>query len=242
MHDPAQAAVTALTGCGAETVGRFSYDVPTDTWWWSTSLYTMYGFTPGEIVPSTALMTVHHHPDDRAGAVDLITAAVSSGKPFSSRHRIVDARQHVRTVVTIGEVIRDPDGQPAQVRGYVIDVTDSLHRDLAAATRQAVESSAEARAVIEQAKGALMIAYGLDADQAFALLRWHSQHTNIKLRDIAAGLVARTNDPGIAGLTAAGKITDILAALTAHTNTATTPPVPGIGEPDPGEHDESLSA
>jgi hypothetical protein len=96
--------------------------------------------------------------------------------------------------------------------------------------------------VIEQAKGALMIAYGLDADQAFALLRWHSQHTNIKLRDIAAGLVARTNDPGIAGLTAAGKITDILAALTAHTNTATTPPVPGIGEPDPGEHDESLSA
>ena len=195
MHDPAQAAVTALTGCGAETVGRFSYDVPTDTWWWSTSLYTMYGFTPGEIVPSTALMTVHHHPDDRAGAVELITAAVSSGKPFSSRHRIVDARQHVRTVVTIGEVIRDPDGQPAQVRGYVIDVTDSLHRDLAAATRQAVESSAEARAVIEQAKGMLMAERGITEDEAFDLLRALSQRSNTKLREVARRIVQERTAP-----------------------------------------------
>jgi hypothetical protein len=36
MPDPAQAAVTALTGTTTETVGRFTYDVPTDTWWWST--------------------------------------------------------------------------------------------------------------------------------------------------------------------------------------------------------------
>ena len=47
-----------------------------------------------------------------------------------------------------------------------------------------------------------MITYGLDEDEAFALLRWHSQHTNIKLRDIAAGITDHTNDPGIAGLTA----------------------------------------
>ena len=31
MHDPAQSAVTALTGSTTETVGRFTYDVPTDT-------------------------------------------------------------------------------------------------------------------------------------------------------------------------------------------------------------------
>jgi len=65
MPDPAQAAVTALTGTTTEAVGRFSYDVPTDTWWWSTSLYTVYGFAPGEVVPTTALMLAHQHPDDR---------------------------------------------------------------------------------------------------------------------------------------------------------------------------------
>lgn len=41
---------------------------------------------------------------------------------------------------------------------------------------------------IEQAKGALMLAYGLSADAAFALLRFHSQHRNVKIRAIATQL------------------------------------------------------
>jgi hypothetical protein len=213
MPDSAQEAVTALTGSTTEAVGRFSYDVRTDTWWWSSSLYTVHGFTPGEIVPTTALMLAHQHPDDRASAVQLITAAVTVGRPFSSRHRILDAQRRVHTVVSIGEGIRTERGEIIKVRGYLIDVTDALHRDVQAATRLAVELSAETRAAIEQAKGALMITYGLDEDEAFALLRWHSQHSNIKLRDIVSAITGRTNDPGIAGLTADGKITEILADL-----------------------------
>jgi len=211
MPDSAQAVVLALTGSTAETVGRFSYNVPTDTWWWSTSLYGIHGFSHGEIVPTTALMMAHQHPDDRPGAVELIKAALTAGKPFCSRHRILDARQRVHTVVTIGEAVHSDDGRLAQVCGYFIDVTDSLHRDLATSTQAAVEGSAQTRAAIEQAKGALMITYGLDEDEAFALLRWHSQQTNIKLRDIAAGITDRTTDPDIAGLSADEKITQILA-------------------------------
>lgn len=41
---------------------------------------------------------------------------------------------------------------------------------------------------IEQAKGALMLTYGLTADAAFALLRFHSQSRNLKIRAIAAQL------------------------------------------------------
>lgn len=240
MPDPAQSAVTALTGATTETVGRFSYDVPTDTWWWSTSLYGIHGFTPGEIVPTTALMMAHQHPADRAAAVELITAAVTAGKPFCSRHRILDAQQRVHTVVTIGEGIRGDDGQIVRVCGYFIDVTDSLHRDLAVATRIAVEGSACSRAAIEQAKGALMITYGLDEDEAFALLRWHSQHTNIKLRDIAAGITDRANDPDIAGLSAAGKITEILTELSGSSTSPTAHPV--ISPTRPEDPAERLSA
>lgn len=249
MPDPAQTAVTALTGSTTETVGRFSYNVPTDTWWWSTSMYGIHGFTPGEIVPTTALMMAHQHPEDRAGAVALITAAVTAGKPFCSRHRILDAQQRVHTVVTLGEGVRGDNGQIVQVCGFFIDVTDSLHRDLAAATRVAVEQSAGSRAVIEQAKGALMITYGLDEDEAFALLRWHSQHTNIKIRDIAAGIADRTNDPDIAGLSADRKITEILTEIIgtstspelADTDTST-PAHPAVNPTHPEEPDERLSA
>ena len=45
----------------------------------------------------------------------------------------------------------------------------------------AVGAITERRAVIEQTKGMLMFVYGIDADQAFAILRMQSQQHNIKI-------------------------------------------------------------
>ena len=45
------------------------------------------------------------------------------------------------------------------------------------------------RAEIEQAKGMLMLVYGVNADRAFEVLRWRSQQENVKIRDVAAALV-----------------------------------------------------
>ena len=50
----------------------------------------------------------------------------------------------------------------------------------------------ESRAVIEQAKGVLMAQQGIDAEQAFEVLRSASQRYNRKLRDIASGIVDGT--------------------------------------------------
>jgi GAF domain-containing protein len=57
----------------------------------------------------------------------------------------------------------------------------------------------ESRAVIEQAKGVLMAQQGVDAEQAFEILRAASQRSNRKLRDIAAGVVASTQREQPAG-------------------------------------------
>ncbi|WP_236566761.1 ANTAR domain-containing protein [Nocardia sp. CY41] len=56
-----------------------------------------------------------------------------------------------------------------------------------------------ARAVIEQAKGAVMLVYGLDAEQAFAILRVRSQETNTKLRVLAANVAAELPSIGVTG-------------------------------------------
>lgn len=58
---------------------------------------------------------------------------------------------------------------------------------LAAQLQEAMSS----RAVIEQAKGILMAAYGCDAAAAFARLTARSQHTHRKLRDVARDIVAQ---------------------------------------------------
>ena len=46
--------------------------------------------------------------------------------------------------------------------------------------------------VIEQAKGIIMARYGWSENQAFDALRRASQRENIKVRDLAASIVAQT--------------------------------------------------
>ena len=54
----------------------------------------------------------------------------------------------------------------------------------------------ETRSVIEQAKGVLMAANRIDADEAFELLRQRSQTSNRKLHDVATDVVRRHDRDG----------------------------------------------
>jgi GAF domain-containing protein len=59
-----------------------------------------------------------------------------------------------------------------------------------------LQRSLETRAVIEQAKGIVMQVTSCDAEEAFQLLAKRSQHSNRKLRDIAADVVERASRGG----------------------------------------------
>ena len=65
--------------------------------------------------------------------------------------------------------------------------SESVDRDQITA---AVAEIAENRAVIDQAKGMLILLYGYDDESAFGMLRRLSQNTNIKLRALAQQLVS----------------------------------------------------
>lgn len=106
---------------------------------------------------------------------------VMKGKPFSSRHRIIDAAGRTRCVVVAGDRMLDDRGALVGTSGFYVDVTDFLHSDIT----NVLSAVAEARARIEQAKGVLMIAYGISAERAFDILVGRSQETNLKLRDVA---------------------------------------------------------
>src|SRR6476659_896419 len=66
---------------------------------------------------------------------------------------------------------------------------------------------------IEQAKGAMMIIYGITADAAFALLRWHSQRRNVKLRSIAVALTQATHRIAV-GAETKGRLDQLLDDIT----------------------------
>ena len=187
-----------LAGGSRSPVGRYRLDLSTGEWAWSDEVYVMHGFEPGQIVPTTPLLLSHKHPDDRARVDGMLRQAAENGQPFSSVHRIVDATGEARTLAVTGQGRRDPEsGQVTELFGYYIDVTESQREAAARDATASIQASAERRAVIEQAKGVLMVVYGVEEEAAFDLLRKASNAANIAVREIAVTLVQLISGPGI---------------------------------------------
>lgn len=169
-----------------ERVGSFRYFRAQDRWEWSDTVAQMHGYPPGEAQPSTSLVMSHKHPDDAASVALLIETVTGQGRPFSSRHRIIDTHGNVHPVLVIGERMRDDDGEIIGTQGLYVDLSNV---DDSGTVEAAVADFTEHRAIIEQAKGVLMMIYGISAERAFDILVWRSQETNTKLRLLASQLV-----------------------------------------------------
>jgi PAS domain S-box-containing protein len=174
-------------------VGSFRYTVADDRWEWSDDVARMHGYEPGTVTPSTEMVLAHKHPDDRATVAGLLEKVRRQGTPFSSRHRIIDARGRERVVIVVGDRVSDERGAPAGFAGFYLDVTEQFNQvnaDMQAQVSEAVRAVSARRAVINQAMGMLMLRYGLTADSAFVLLAKLSQESNVKVRDLAERVVA----------------------------------------------------
>ncbi|MFZ1177754.1 MAG: PAS and ANTAR domain-containing protein [Mycobacterium sp.] len=182
VEEHALGAVDLVLGLGEpQTVGRFRFFVDGQRWEWSDAVAHMHGYEPRAVEPTTELLLQHKHPEDR-DRVAAVLDHVLQGKPFSSRHRIIDTAGRTRCVVVAGDRMLDDTGALIGTSGFYVDVTDSMHSDIT----NVLSAVADARARIEQAKGVLMAAYGISAERAFDILVWRSQETNLKLRDLAA--------------------------------------------------------
>ncbi|HEV2592442.1 MAG TPA: ANTAR domain-containing protein [Gaiellaceae bacterium] len=75
------------------------------------------------------------------------------------------------------------DGKPDDLQS-AIDITLQRFTEY-----QSLQGAFGRRALIEQAKGILMARHAINADNAFEMLREHSQHNGRKLSDVAAAVV-----------------------------------------------------
>ncbi|WP_433723170.1 PAS and ANTAR domain-containing protein [Nocardia sp. CA-129566] len=195
--DAADAVDQAIGGV-TQTIGSFRFWFADQRWEWSDEVAAMHGYAPGTIRPTTRTLLAHKHPDDRAHVAESITLAVQTGEPFSSRHRIIDTSGRIHEVIVVGDRLLDDFGTAVGTEGYYIDLTEILAQQRQTTLDETLPDLLESRAVIEQAKGVLMFAYDINAEQAFGVLRWRSQETNTKLRDLAAQLIADLPDLGAA--------------------------------------------
>ena len=180
----------AVDGLQRLKVGGFRFWFVGQRWEWSDEVARMHGYEPGSVTPTTDLLLSHKHPDDRQHVQDLLDHALHFDGSFSSRHRFLDTAGVEHTVIVLADRIVDGSGAVVGTEGYYVDLTQNLEQVRREALSDSLSDIFKARAAIEQAKGALMVVYGVEADQAFELLQWRSQHSNTKVRDLATQIVA----------------------------------------------------
>ncbi len=178
------------------TVGGFRFFFADQRWEWSDEVAELHGYQPGTVQPTTELLLSHKHPADRDTVADKLAAAVRDGVPFCSRHRIIDTVGTEHDVLVVGDRLHDATGATIGTVGYYVDLCPGLAADRRQILDETLPGLVDARARIEQAKGALMLVYGINAEQAFAVLQWRSQETNTKLRDLADKLTTALTDLG----------------------------------------------
>jgi PAS domain S-box-containing protein len=175
----------ALAGGAPQRAGWFRFYFADQRWEWSEQVQRMHGYEPGSVTPTTDLVLSHKHPDDRGQVAATIDQILNTHEAFSTRHRIIDTSGNVRSVVVVGDQLHNDQGTVIGTHGFYVDVSplrDQEREDLVTAKLAEIT---ELRASIEQAKGMLMLIYGISATAAFDLLKWLSQQANLKLRLLA---------------------------------------------------------
>lgn len=196
-------------------VGRFWYYADDDRWEWSDQLAQLHGYKlAADVVITTELLLGHKHPDDKARVAELIERVRRAGECFSSQHRIIDVLGNVIPVMVVADLMLDAEtGRRLGSSGfYVAAATAALATTAGTGEPTAIaegdtpfdiDDAMRRRSVIERAKGALMLVYRLDEQQAFDLLVWRSQESNTKLHAVAAAIVARFADVDVPSRTRA---------------------------------------
>jgi PAS fold/ANTAR domain len=209
----------ALAGGAPQRAGWFRFYFADQRWEWSEQVQRMHGYEPGTVTPTTELVLAHKHPDDRGQVAATIDEIVNTHKAFSTRHRIIDTGGHVRHVVVVGDQLRDSHDAVIGTHGFYVDVSPLPEREREELVTAKLAEITELRAGIEQAKGMLMLIYGIGDAAAFNVLKWLSQEANVKLRLLAEQICEDFRSAG-PNLTSQSGFDHLL--LTAHERVAPT--------------------
>jgi hypothetical protein len=204
----------ALLGGPPQRVGWFRFYFADQRWEWSEQVQRMHGYQPGTVAPTTELVLAHKHPEDHGQVAATIDEILHTHEAFSTRHRIVDTSGTVHDVVVVGDQLYDDQGAVIGTHGFYVDVSplpDDVREDLVTAKLAEI---AQNRASIEQAKGMLMLIYGIDDAAAFNLLKWLSQEGNAKLRLLAEQISVDFRGIGATSLSSRSPFDHLL--VTAH--------------------------
>jgi PAS domain S-box-containing protein len=108
----------------ASRMGTWNWNIQTGKISWSDNLEALFGLKTGEFDGSFEMFVARLHPDDRDRVLAAIDHAVTTGENYDIEFRVVYPNGTIRWALSQGKVFYDQHGQPMQMAGVDLDITD----------------------------------------------------------------------------------------------------------------------
>jgi PAS domain S-box-containing protein len=105
-------------------LGSWELNLLTQEMIWSEEVFRIFGRNPESGTPTYDEMQECIHPDDRHQQDFVMQQAIAQGLCYELEYRCYRPDQSLRYVLSRGEVILDADGQPIQLIGIILDITE----------------------------------------------------------------------------------------------------------------------
>jgi PAS domain S-box-containing protein len=125
-------------------VGYWDNDLDTDRITWSDETYRILGLRPRETPATESEFLARIHPQDRERHAEVTATAKRGEGRYDLEYRLVRPNGEVRTVHSVGDMIRDDSGRARRAFGVVQDITERKRTE-----RALTESHNLLRAIVD---------------------------------------------------------------------------------------------
>lgn len=110
-------------------LGSWTWDIPADRITWSEGLFRIHGLPYREMEFDLRTSFQQIHPDDQEMVRQSLESALQDRKPLSLRYRIIHPDGGVRTLLARTEIFVDPVGNPIQLIGIGLDISERVRTE-----------------------------------------------------------------------------------------------------------------
>ncbi len=105
-------------------IGSWEYDLKTGEVVWSEEVFRIFGRDPNIVTPTYLELQQHLHPDDWEYFNQTVQQAINNAQSYDVEYRVCWADGNIIDVLARGEIICDEVGNPIQIIGTAMDITD----------------------------------------------------------------------------------------------------------------------